>query len=70
MNERLKSIMVGALLGAAVGAVFGMLVGDANDKQIATKRSSLATVAPADYVKIGISVLTLAREFGQMLSKG
>lgn len=66
----MKSVMVGALLGAAVGAIFGLIVGDANDAQVATKRSSLATVAPADYMKIGISVLTLAREFGSMLKKG
>ena len=69
MNERMKSIMVGAFLGAAVGAVLGMIVGDANDKQVAVKRSSLAQVAPSDYMKIGISILTLAREFGSMLSK-
>lgn len=69
MNERLKSVIVGAFLGAAVGAIFGMIVGDADDAQVAVKRSSLATVSPTDYLKIGISVLTLAREFGQMLRK-
>ncbi len=70
MSERMRSVLVGTLLGAAVGAIFGMIIGDANDSQVATKRSSLATVAPADYMKIGISVLTLAREFGSMLKKG
>lgn len=69
MNERLRSVMVGAFWGAAVGALFGMVVGDADDAQVAVKRSSLATVSPADYIKLGISVLTLAREFGQMLRK-
>jgi gas vesicle protein len=69
MSDRMKSVMIGALLGAAVGAIFGMIVGDANDSQVAVKRNSLATVSPTDYMKIGISVLTLAREFGSMLKK-
>ncbi len=69
MSDRMKSVMIGALFGAAVGAIFGLIIGEANDSQVAVKRSSLATVSPADYMKIGISVLTLAREFGSMLKK-
>ncbi len=70
MSERTKSVVIGAVLGAAIGAVFGIIIGEANDGQVAVKRSSLAAVSPTDYMKIGISILTLAREFGQILRKG
>lgn len=69
MSERMKSVLIGAVLGGAVGAIFGVIIGEANDGQVAVKRSSLAGVSPADYMKIGISILTLAREFGQILRK-
>lgn len=69
MSNRTKSVVIGSLLGAAIGAIFGLTIGEANDNQVAVKRSSLAMVSTTDYMKIGISILTLAREFGSILNK-
>ncbi len=69
MSERLKSVAVGVILGAAVGALFGWLVSDADAQRAPGKVTGLQAIAPGDYLKIGVAVLTLAREFGQMLRK-
>ena len=69
MNERVKSVMVGMALGAVVGALFGWMSGDAKQNRLPGQRVGLQAIAPSDYMKIGVAVLTLAREFRQMMNK-
>jgi hypothetical protein len=69
MSNRWKSLAVGVALGAAIGALLGWLVSDADAHREPTRVTGLQAISPGDYIKIGIAVLTLAREFGQMLRK-
>lgn len=71
MRPRTKSIVIGIAAGAAIGAVFGWIIGDG--EETATRSievGGLAALGPGDYLKIGIAVLALAREFNAMIRKG
>lgn len=69
MNIRTKSVVIGMLIGAAAGAVFGWISAhDGNDPE-QTRVTGLSALAPSDFLKIGISLLTLARELGQMVRR-
>jgi hypothetical protein len=71
MSSRTRSVLYGLAVGAAIGALFGWIIGDADDNLPATTatKSSVAMLGPSDFVKIAISVLVLAREFSQMLRR-
>jgi gas vesicle protein len=69
MNERMKSLLVGLVLGAIVGALFGWIVGESSENRQPGERTGLQAISTGDYIKIGVAVLTLAREFGQMMRK-
>lgn len=65
MNHRVKSILIGFVAGALLGAAFGWVVGDNEPDD--DGKIGLAALGPADYFQLGISILTLARQFGSML---
>ncbi len=65
MNHRIKSIMIGLVAGALLGAAFGWVVGDNEPDD--DGKMGLAALGPGDYFQLGISILTLARQFGSML---
>jgi hypothetical protein len=65
MNHRIKSILIGLVAGALLGAAFGWVVGDNEPDD--DGKMGLAALGPADYFQLGISILTLARQFGSML---
>lgn len=65
MNHRVKSILIGFVAGALLGAAFGWVVGD--NEPDGDGKVGLAALGPADYFQLGISILTLARQFGSML---
>ncbi|MEZ4870515.1 MAG: hypothetical protein R3C14_54805 [Caldilineaceae bacterium] len=65
MNHRVKSIVIGLVAGAVLGAAFGWVVGDNDPDE--DGEYGLASLGPADYFQLGISILTLARQFGSML---
>jgi len=69
MNVRAKSVVIGMLIGAAAGAVFGWISAHEGDDPERTGATGLSTLAPGDFLKIGISLLTLARELGQMVRR-
>lgn len=69
MNDRTKSVVVGLVLGATIGAIFGWMVADSKKQRLPGQPTGLQAIAPGDYMKIGVAILTLAREFGQMLNK-
>lgn len=64
MNHRTKSIVVGLFAGALLGAAFGWVVGDDDADE---EMPGLAALGPSDYFQLGISILTLARQFGNMI---
>lgn len=72
MNPKIKSLLVGLLAGAALGAAIGWVVADNTEASGADGErlgAAVATLGPGDYFKLGISILTLAREFGQMMKR-
>ena len=64
MNYRTKTIIVGLLAGALLGAAFGWVIGD---DDLDEEMPGLAALGPGDYFQLGISILTLARQFGSMI---
>lgn len=70
MSTRMKAIVYGLAAGALIGAVFGWIVGDGEETASRSVTvGGLSALTPGDYLKVGISVLTLAREFNSMVRK-
>lgn len=71
MNERTRSLLIGLAFGALVGAVFGWIVGDAEEEATRSPNQpvGLSAMTTGDFVKIGISVLALVRELNVMLQR-
>ena len=68
MKYRTKALLIGTAIGALVGAVLALTSADGYDDASGAE-SPIAALGPADYFQLGISVLTLARQFGQMLKR-
>lgn len=65
MNYKTKALLIGGLAGALLGAAFAWAAADNdNDDE---EESAVAKLGPTDYFALGISILTLARQFGNML---
>lgn len=69
MNDRTKSMLIGMVAGALLGALFGSMLAEADDPSRSPGSTGLAALNTGDFFKIGISLLTLARELGQMTRK-
>ena len=63
MNYKTKALFIGGLAGALLGAAFAWAAAD-NDSE---EESGIAKLGPTDYFALGISILTLARQFSNML---
>lgn len=68
MKYRTKALLIGTVVGALVGAVLALTSADGYD-EASRAESPIAALGPADYFQLGIGVLTLARQFGQMLKR-
>lgn len=68
MNYRTKALLIGALAGALLGGAFAWVAseGDPDDPEA---QIGLSKMGPSDYFQLGISILTLARQFGSMVRK-
>ena len=68
MNHKTKSILIGVAAGALLGATFAWVAGDGYDAEN-EEHNPVAALGPTDYFQLGISILTLARQFGGMLRR-
>ena len=68
MKYRTKALLIGTAIGALVGAVLALTSADGYDEANSTE-NPIAALGPGDYFQLGISILTLARQFGQMLKR-
>jgi len=64
MNRKTKALLMGALVGAVLGAAFGWVASDGKDEE-----GEAIKLKPTDYFQLGIGLLTLARQFGGMFSR-
>ena len=65
-NDRKKAIFFGLVVGAVVGAAFAWVASedvDYDDDEV----HGVAKLGATDYFSLGMSLLTLARQFGGML---
>ena len=68
MKYRTKALLIGTVAGALIGAILALTSSEGYDDANASE-SPIAALGPADYFQLGIGVLTLARQFGQMLKR-
>ena len=68
MKFRTKTLLIGTAIGALVGAVLALTASEGYD-EASSAENPIAALGPADYFQLGIGVLTLARQFGQMLKR-
>lgn len=68
MSQRKRAILIGVAAGALLGATFAWVAGDGSD-DLPEKQSPMSALGPVDYFQLGISILTLARQFGGMLQR-
>lgn len=68
MKYRTKALLYGAIGGALIGVILALTSSDGYDDAKASE-NPITALGPADYFQLGIGVLTLARQFGQMLKR-
>jgi hypothetical protein len=68
MKYRTKALLIGTLVGAAIGAMLALTSAEGYD-EASSSENPIAALGPGDYFQLGISILTLARQFGQMLKR-
>lgn len=66
-TNRSVVILTGVLAGAFLGGIFAWM---ASKRENEAENAAVSALGPSDYFQLGISVLTLARQFGAMLNKG
>ena len=65
-SKRKGIIVTGVLAGAFLGGIFAWM---ASHREGEEENAAVAALGPSDYFQLGISILTLARQFGSMLNK-
>ncbi len=69
MNHRMRSLLIGVVAGAMLGATFAWVASDKDGDGEADAVAAIKQLGPMDYFSLGIAILTLARQFGGMLKK-
>lgn len=65
-SNRKVAVLTGVLAGAFLGGIFAWMASNSDSD---SEESAAALLGPSDYFQLGISILTLARQFGAMLNK-
>lgn len=69
MNHRIRSLLIGVVAGAMLGAAFAWVASDHDGNGEPDAVTAIKQLGPMDYFSLGIAILTLARQFGGMLKK-
>jgi hypothetical protein len=68
MKRRNKSLMIGVAVGALLGAVLALIATEGYEEASASE-DPVKALGVGDYLALGISLLSLARQFGAMLKR-
>ncbi len=68
MSSKTRSLLIGAIAGAILGAAFAWVASNATDEE--GSGGAVEKLGPSDYFQLGIGILSLARQFGSMLQRG
>lgn len=66
-KDRKKALFLGVLIGAIIGAAFAWFISEEVDYDDEDAIRGVAKLGATDYFSLGMSLLTLARQFGDML---
>ncbi len=69
MSHKMRSLLIGVVAGAMLGAAFAWVASDNDNDGEADAVTAIKQLGPMDYFSLGIAILTLARQFGGMLKK-
>jgi hypothetical protein len=69
MNHKMRSLLIGVVAGAMLGATFAWVASDNDNDGESDAVTAIKQLGPMDYFSLGIAILTLARQFGGMLKK-
>ncbi|MFO7632786.1 MAG: hypothetical protein R6W76_09615 [Caldilinea sp.] len=69
MSHRMRSMLIGVAAGAMLGATFAWVASAGNEDEEIDAVAAVKRLRPMDYFSLGIAILTLARQFGNMLNK-
>lgn len=68
MSHKTRAVFIGLAAGALLGAAFAWVASNGADES-SDGENPIAALGPGDYFQLGISILTLARQFGGMLHR-
>jgi len=63
VNYKIKALLIGGVAGAVLGSALAWAASN-NDEN---EEHAVSALGPSDYFALGISLLTLARQFSNML---
>jgi len=66
-SNRKMVVVTGMLAGAFLGGIFAWMASSRESGE--GENVAVAALGPSDYFQLGISILTLARQFGSILNK-
>lgn len=67
-NNRRNAVFIGLIAGAVLGAAFAWVASDDDGAESEDGEvRGLAKLGPTDYFALGMSLLSVARQFGDML---
>ena len=66
MSDKAKSILIGTLAGALLGAAVAWVASDIDDDDEETT-NAVSSLHPSDYFQLGIGLLSLVRQFSGMI---
>jgi len=69
MSQKTRSVLIGIVAGAFLGAAFAWVASDSSDDDSGDAIAAVKQLGPMDYFALGIAILGLARQFGGMLKK-
>ena len=66
MSDKAKSILIGTLAGALLGAAVAWVASDIDDDD-EEATNAVSSLHPSDYFQLGIGLLSLVRQFSGMI---